>query len=207
MKENEAIPELPKQEVGAKTDIEASETLLDAAEARQFYQEARQRFLDVNRWHDLTGLMTASFQITDENGNDVNRPIQVRDHFKIDIPGPGNSTGDGYDWVQVERIEEKVDEELDSESIIMTVRPAHNPTTAKEDIAHFFSDDATSNFMLMREKNHITAGVHGRNEVPNTGETGSLLDKARNAIVGTTALLGFSNAQWSTLVNAWLGKK
>lgn len=194
---------MPEQKVGAKTDIEVSERLSDSKEAKQLFIESRSRLLDVNRWHKLCGALSAGFQLTDENGNEVQREARVHDYFKIDIPGPGTKTGKGFDWVQVEKIEEKKDEGADSESIIMTVRPAENPLKKEGDIAHFYTEDATSNFMLMRQRNEIIAAVHGRNEVPNTS-TSKLIDKARNAVVGVTALAGLSTPQWSTLAHAWI---
>lgn len=186
--------------------MQATKTFDDVGEAKAYFQQVKQRFLDVNNWHEIAGKLTADFQLIDDAGKEVNRQVQVRDYFKIDIPGPGNKAGEGFDWVQVERIEEKDDEAADCESIIITVRPAPNPSTPAEDIAHFFSDDATSNFTLMRQGNTVTGGVHGRNEIPNTASTSNLVDKARNAIIGTTAVAGLSNAQWSSLVNGWLNK-
>lgn len=58
----------------------------------------------------------------------------------------------------------------------------------------------------MREKNTVTAAVLGRNEVANTTDSTSVLDKLRNAVVGISAALGMSNPQWNSLVNGLLGK-
>jgi hypothetical protein len=48
--------------------------------------------------------------------------------------------------------------------------------------------------------------VHGRNEKPNT-EANAVIDKTRNTMVATGAIVGFSSAQWKSLVNGLLGKK
>ena len=58
----------------------------------------------------------------------------------------------------------------------------------------------------MRENNTVTAAVLARNEVANTTNNTSLIDKLRNAVVGTGAALGLSNPQWKSLVNGLLGK-
>jgi hypothetical protein len=206
MSTDKAIPSIPEQEVGGSTNIETSETCNNIEEAKQLYKEARERLLDVNQWHELCGALSAVFKLTDDKGIEVNRPASIGDHFKIDIPGPGTKAGKGYDWVQVEKIEETSDEQDDVQTILMRVRPADNPTTSNDSIAHFFSDEATSNFIVMRDKNKVSAAVRGRNEVPNTS-TDKLIDKTRNAVIGASAIAGFSSPQWSRLVHAWLNKK
>ncbi len=85
------------------------------------------------------------------------------------------------------------------------MRPSSSPTNSDEDVAHFFSDDATSNFIVRRKQLTLTAGVYGRNEVPNT-ETKKLVDKARNALVGVPAAAGFAKLQWKKLVDGLLSE-
>ena len=89
--------------------------------------------------------------------------------------------------------------------MLMRVRPATNPNNDRQDVAHFFSDEATSNFMVKREGTTITAAVYGRNEKPNTGAE-KAVDKARNTAVATGAVSGFSKLQWKSLVNGFLKK-
>ena len=188
------------QESGAQSNTESKASFDTAAEAQSFFKEVKKRLLHVNGWQKLAGAATASFQLTDEKGNSVNRDVQKGDHFKIDIPGPGPATGDGYDWVQVEAVEEKEDK------VEITVRPATNPTNEQQDIAHFFSDEATSSFVVKLEGNSVIAGVYGRNEKPNLqAEKGR--DKARNAAVASGAVGGFSKLQWKSLVNGLVKKE
>ena len=189
---------IPENEGGIQTNTESSRKLTSDQEARSFFELAKQRLLDVNDWHGIAGKLTANFQLTDENGNEVNRLVRKGDHFKIDIPGPGPVTGDGYDWVRVEDVEEK--QGSDIQSIAVRVRPATNPNNKREDVAHFFSDEATSCFMIKREGATITAGVYGRNKKPNTGAE-TLVDKARNTAIATGAITGFAKLQWKSLVN------
>ena len=129
--------------------------------------------------------------------------VQKGDHFKIDVPGPGSLTGDGYDWVQVEAIEEK--EDKNQQNIALLVRPATNPGNDHKDVAHFFSDEATSCFMVKRENDTVTAGVYGRNEKPNTAAE-TLVDKARNTAIATGAITGFAKLQWKSSVNGLVKK-
>jgi len=190
---------IPKQNDGIETNTESSTELTSEQEAKQFFEKVKQRLLNVNRWHQYAGNMTADFQLTDEKGNLVNREPVKGDHFKINIPGPGSKSGEGNDWVQVEAIDE------DDGSVGIRVRPVTNPTNQRKDVAHFFSEDTTSSFMVKREGNKVTAGVYGRNEKPNT-QTETFADKIRNAAVATGAMSGFSKLQWKSLVNGLVKK-
>ena len=99
-KHDEAI--IPEQQSGIETNTEASIELGSEEETKSFYEKVKQRLLNVNRWQHWAGKLTAEFKLTDKDGTEVDRLAEKDDHFKIDIPGPGPATGDGYDWVQVE---------------------------------------------------------------------------------------------------------
>lgn len=195
---------VPAQKEGTSSDTDASTSFDNAAKAKEFYSVVKQRLLDVNNWQHWAGAATARFQLTDAQGNDVSRAVQEGDYFKIDIPGPGPVAGEGYDWVQVETIKETATG--DSEQIAMKVHPASNPKNERKDVAHFFSEQASSNFIVKREGNTVTAAVHGRNEKPNT-KAETLVDKARNTAVATGAVAAFSKLQWKSLVNGLVKKE
>ena len=196
---------VPAQEVGSATNAEYTYTAASTDEAIVDFQDACERLLNVNNWHEYAGKGTASFQVTDQNGVDTEAAIRQGYYFKIDIPGPGPVTGEGFDWVRVEAIDSSSNPEEDWESIAVRVRPASNPNNQKSDVAHFFSDEATSNFVLRRNGTTITAGVYGRNEIPNTAAE-NILDKTRNAAVGLTAASGLSLVQWKSLVKGIIAK-
>lgn len=202
---NKQIP-LPEEEEGSQKDIDAKQEMSTIEEAKQLFTDAKNRLLQVNNWDKICGQGSAKFEVTDENGNKAEGVPKVGYHFKIDIPAPGTKTGEGFDWVKVEAIEQNEDADNDNEFILMRVRPSSNPLAANDEIAHFFSDKATSNFLVMREKKVVTAAVLGRNEVANTEIKVSFFDKIRNAIVGIGAAGGLSNPQWKSLVNGLLGK-
>jgi hypothetical protein len=206
MNEN-TLPEIiPQQEKGAKTDIESSVECGTVEEAKELFQNAKLRLLNVNNWHHLCGAVTATFKLTDEAGNEVNTEAETGKYFKIDIPGPGTVTGEGYDWVRIEKIEDKEEASTSDEIVAIKVRPAGNPNNTKTDVAHFFTDEATSSFIVQRTGKVVSAEVHGRNEKPNT-DANAVIDKTRNTMVATGAIVGFSSAQWKSLVNGLLGKK
>jgi hypothetical protein len=204
MLENEPIP---PQEQGSSSDTFHTVECNTPEEAIALFNSAKQRLLNVNEWEQLTGIASADFQLTDANGVKVQRTVQQNDHFRINIPGPGNVSGKGYDWVQVEEIDEL--NEDDQNAVYVKVRPATNPQNSDPDVAHFFDEDATSTFTVKRMGKKVTSSVHGRNEKPNThSHSENLIDKARNAIVSVSAMLGFSKSQWLQLAKGLIeGKK
>lgn len=204
MKGEQGREVVPEQTTGAESNTESSVVLEHTEQAVQFYQAVRNRLLHVNGWQSLAGAATAAFRLTDAAGREVDRTPCKGDHFKIDIPGPGPRTGDGFDWVQVETIEEL--QVGDNESIAIRVRPATNPNNSRQDVAHFFTDEATSCFLVKREGKKVSAAVHGRNEKPNK-EAETAVDKARNTAVAKGAVNGFSKLQWKSLVTGLLKRE
>lgn len=189
---------VPEQKTGTEVNTEHTISLENREQAEKLFKTAAQRLLDVNNWEQLCGTGSANFQLTDPHGNYITRTATEGDHFKIDIPGPGSVEGKGYDWVRIEKIEESIDCERDNESIAIRVRPATNPTTPGNEVAHFFNEEATSSFIIEREGISVKAGVYGRNEKPNT-VIKNLVDKARNAVVALGAISGISSVQWQKL--------
>ncbi|HEX2606987.1 MAG TPA: hypothetical protein VHK91_06390 [Flavisolibacter sp.] len=188
---------IPDQKTGLSTNTESIAAFPDEKQASEFYKIARDRLLDVNRWQDWAGTATAQFILTDSSGKEVNRSARKGDHFKIDIPGPGSLSGEGFDWVRIEAIETS---ESDSLFTAIQVRPATNPLNERKDVAHFFSDEATSSFIVRLIDCQVIAGVYGRNEKPNV-KAETLLDKARHTAIATGAVSGLSKLQWKSLVN------
>ncbi len=188
---------VPVQETGSSSDTTSSFKASTSEEAIHFFKKVRERLLDVNHWKETAVIPSAEFNVCDQFGRKVNRTLHEGDHFRISIPGPGNSEGDGDDWVKVEQIEENYSKEKDH--IIITVRPCANPVHPHE-TAHFFTNEATSSFIVERNDTIISASVHGRNEKPNT-DVDSVSGKIRNAMVATAAIGLFSKMQWKSLVD------
>lgn len=197
---------IPNQHKGGKTDLRFHSRFNTMDDASLFFQTAKTRLLDVSNWHKLCGAAPATFTLCNSNGLKVMRLARENDYFKINIPAPGNVSGGGYDWVQVEKIEETSDQENNNNFISITVRPSKNPEYPDQDTAHFFSDDATSTFLVKRQGYVVSAEVHGRNETPNTNDTG-IVDSIRNAFVAIGAILGFSKPLWQKLVKGLVSKE
>jgi len=189
---------IPVQHRGKQLDLEEKRVLATEADAKAFFVIARNNLLNVNQWYDIATLPAATFTLMDIMANKVKKTkAEQGDYVRIDIPGPGPSAGDSYDWVKVEKIQEETTDNTEVCSI--TLRPTHHPTKDSGDTAHFFDSEATSTLIVKRVGVEITASYHGRNEVVNT-DTQKTVDKLRNIVIGWSAKLGFSNPQWESLV-------
>lgn len=176
--------QIPKQQEGGQTDTTAKTEFSSPEEAKAFYQIAKNRLLNVSCWAEICKVPLSTFTLTDPEGHEVIREVEADDYLKINIPGPGTHTGDGFDWVRIEKIEEEITPLFSV--ITMQARPAANPTQQDPEIAHFFNQQATSTFLVKQSGNTVYAEEHGRNEVPNT-DTSNITDKIRNTLVGWTA--------------------
>lgn len=196
---------IPEHEGGVDVNVEDSVKLSSEKEAQNFFGVVKDRLLNVNHWKEWAGALSASFQLTNEQGQEIDAKPQQGNYFKINIPAPGIVTGEGYDWVQIEEVKEEA--ENDGEYIAIRVRPAPSPVNENSDVAHFYTDEATSNFIVRRDGTKVTVGVYGRNEKPNVKEADTMIDKIRNAVVGTGGVSGFSKLQWKALVSGLLERK
>ena len=197
---------LPPQVRGEATETAAAVETEREEDARYIFERASGRMLDVNEWTDLCGSLAAGFQLADDSGHDLQGHAAVNDFIRIDIPGPGPQEGRGYDWVQVEKVEQPVSDGAD-ELFLIQVRPsAAPPVRDGAEPAHFLEDSATSTFVLERKGKNVSMTVYGRNEVPNSRLTENP-DKLRNRVVGTLGAIGLSKLQWKALVHGLLKKE
>jgi hypothetical protein len=203
-KETEEI--VPPQQEGSQKDIDHIVEAADENDARKLFMIARNRLVNVNHWREYAGPLSATFRLTDANGHEVDRTAENGDHLKIDLPAPGPAGGGGFDWVRIEAIEDRSNADGRDEYIAIRVRPTSDPQKKTDGIAHFFTDEATSSFVLERNGSKVKAAVFGRNESPNT-QTSNVIDKVRNAVVGTTAIAGFASVQWKNLIKGFIETK
>lgn len=192
---------LPDQKTGAEKNYEHAVRLSSVEEAQKQFQRSKKRLLDVSKWQQVAGKGTAQFELTNQEGQKVNRKPKVGDHIKIDIPSPTHQ----HDWVRIESIEEQPSTP-EEDLVGMTVRPTTNPITRETHVSHFFSPSSTSTFIVRREKDKVIAQVHGRNEVPNT-ETKSIWQMIKNLAVAIGAIAGVADVQWNSLVKGLVETK
>ncbi|TJZ62746.1 hypothetical protein FAZ15_00085 [Sphingobacterium olei] len=188
---------IPEQIAGKKLDCFETVEFSDITEADNFYVIAKGRLLDINNWNDVSGIPSVSFCLVDRYNQKLNRSAQIGDHVRIDIPGPGLPSSDGYDWVRVENI---TAEETDIfRQTVLSLRPSPDPTNANPDTAHFFKNLATSTIIVEQKRNSVSAHYAGRNEIVNTENT-ALTDNLRNFLIGLGAKIGASFPQWKALI-------
>ncbi len=189
---------IPAQYTGKEIEAEAEIDLDSVEKANDLYAAARKKLLNVNEWHEVAGTFSAKFSLVDVGGNEVKRLVTKGDYFKVSIHGPANNEGDGFDWVHVEEVKEINNQDVQSTAI--RVRPCANPFGNKDEIAHFYSEESTSNFIITREGRSVKASIIDRNIKPNTNAS-SLSDKIRDVAVGIGGLGIFSKIQWQGLAD------
>ncbi len=192
---------VPPKEKGRNSSVEAHVDCATREEAIAVYQEARRRLLDINRWDIYAGTGSAVFSLTDTAGNAVSHSPEMGDLIKIQLPGSAR-----YDWVEIEEYVETIDRQRDNDLFAFRVRPTKAPDAKGDAPTHFFTEDATSTFLIQRVGNKVTAAEKGRNEIPNH-EGEKFFDKVRNLIVGASASFGLSVPQWEALILGILQKE
>jgi hypothetical protein len=195
---------VPEQKKGAKSDSSYHVSTPSESKARKLYRHARLNLLNVNKWHSLIGA-GVKFQVVNEKGEEINTHVGEGNYIRIRVAGiPHSKAGNGDEWVYVEKVEEEKLKHRESTAI--RVRPAVPPFVDKNETAHFFADDATSSFCVVRDNIQITSSVLGRNEVPNT-ETRNPFRWIRNVFVALGAMLGLNKPIWKRLAKGIIEKK
>jgi len=195
---------IPKQREGARSDTQYSIRTRNEQLAKQLFQNARLNLLNVNSWHTLTG-SDIVFQLVNEKGEEIQGLVERGNYFRIQIPGvPADSTGQGSEWVYVEKVEEG--RMKYHEFVSVRVRPSAAPGYASDKTAHFFSSQATSTFSVVRNSSRVTVSISGRNEKPNT-DTHDFLSYIRNVIVALGAMIGLNKPEWKSLAKGIIKKK
>lgn len=194
------IKGVPQQHSGGFHDTESRKQYEEALLPLKF-EILKKRFFSVNKWKSYCGKGFADFRLYDSSGKEAGRDPRKGDYMRIDIPGPGESEARGYDWVEVTDICYYQDNT--SESIQMTCRPSRDPQiTNNGHIAHFYSNGATSTFMISRTPGYLKAAVYGRNETPNF--KAGFIDVVRNLMVAAGGIMGISKIQWKQLADGFL---
>jgi len=193
---------LPEQEKGISKDFERNVVMDDVEQAKEVFRIVSERLRSINEWDKYTGMLSARFTLTDQAGAEVHRMAMPGDYVKINVPGPSLSI-DKFDWVHVHGIKDLRDEVRDEEVFDLELRPAPAPDSDGKDVAHFFDDNSSSSFVLMRQHRKITLSYHGRNERPNLGIS-HMRDKLRNLLMGIGAIMGISDMQWHALIKGLL---
>lgn len=194
---NQIVPEAFK---GKQTSLKSEVECDSVEQAKKIFIFAKHNLLTPETWHDLTGKMSPTFNLTDSLGNEVFKLAEVGDYIKINLPGPNNNNGDGYDWVRIDKLVYDKDENIGEEYFGIRIRPADNPSSSNSEVAHFFEDSATGTYILIRQQNKVTAEYFGNNEVPNNS-TDKITDNIRNTVVAGIGMIGMSEIQWKVFID------
>ena len=193
----DSIPGVPSQKNGKFHDTTSELQCNTIIEAQKKFDLLQNRLLDVNLWSDFFN-QTTTFTLTDSDGQLVHRKTQKGDYIKINIPGPKNFLGDGFDWVNVIEIDAKNYD--NDQRLLMKCVPCANPETQSNETAHFYTDQASSSFLVTRNNLKLTAEIHGRNEVWNIN-SGTVINRIRNGLIAGAAVIGIAKIQWKLLAN------
>lgn len=195
---------IPPKAMGKNNEVEEKVVCNSRAQALNKFKIAVDKLLDINCWHHTSKTLqvSAEFRLKDETGRLISGKAKKGHYIQIDIPGPGSKAGNGYDWVHIEEIIDRRNSTAENELVGIRVRACSNPANRNNDTAHFFTDDATSTFIIERRNEIIYSRYFGRNEVINSDT--NMPDKIRNSFIGLAAKFGFSEIQWKALVKGFL---
>ena len=197
---------VPEQKTGVQTGASSILHFKSINDAKKKYNEASERLLQVNNWSDFAGDISSEFCLTSATGERLHHSIaQIGNLIRIKLPAPRNEEGKGYDWVCIEEIISEGSASTQEQSIAMTVRPIAAPNTNNTVVAHFYTAEATSTFLVLRKDNSVAAIELGRNEKPNM--QGSFCNSVRNFFITIGAWMGFAKKQWQSLMEGILQPK
>lgn len=176
----------------------ASRAFSDAAEAEESFNHLKQKLFHIRSWNAESFL--TSFELFDRNGElNPKESAVIGDFIRLSLTGSGK-----YDWVKIVGITEEADE------AIVSVKPSHDPTenqSGENAVSHFFTDDATNNFCLGKNRETVSFYVIGLSEKTNTDETGNFIETVRNvAVANLGSYLGIQKGEWKTFCENFLDK-
>tara|TARA_R110002049_G_scaffold151160_1_gene314709 strand:+ start:25795 stop:26406 length:612 start_codon:yes stop_codon:yes gene_type:complete len=195
-------PKIPKQVKGEFKDIVNMVCEANESAANKNFEVVRKRLLLVDKWHTFSEDIKAEFYLVDKNDNSVSDQFEIGNYIKIDIPGPGNPSGDGFDWTEIVNIQNGADEEI-CPFFSFTIKPCAPPNNSETSTAHFYTDDTSNTFILRCVANCIYLEVHSRNELENTKDV-PVLDKLRNKAIALGGIVGLGNLNWAAFTKGLL---
>lgn len=195
-------PSIPSQLKGEFHDI-VSMICADSIEiAVEEFKKIQMRLVAVNAWHSLSEDVKSKFSLIDAKTHASTNKLEIHNFIRIDIPGPGNPSGNGRDWTQITDIQ-NVTTQQDNPFLAITIRPCAAPESNNGEVAHFYTSESTNTFIVRRVGTCIFAEVHGRNQVENTTDV-PVLDSLRNKAITVGANLGLGGLNWLAFTKALL---
>ena len=195
-------PNIPAQLHGDFDDIVSMHCANAIDTAIRNFEKVQMRLFSVNEWHTLSDQVKVEFVLFDSETNKPTHELKVDNLIRIDIPGPGNHSGKGYDWTKAIGIQNEPNNE-ENPFVAITIKPCSAPANDAETVAHFYTEKSSNTFIIRRVGTCIYAEVHGRNQEENTVAV-PLLDTIRNKAVQVGASLGLGGLNWLGFTDALL---
>ncbi|RNI21932.1 hypothetical protein [Rufibacter latericius] len=173
-------------------------TYPDEVTAQREFVRTKQKLFDVNRWSLLPGI-NSTFQLYDAHGNKSEASkVQVGDFMQIILPATLIEN-----WVTVVEVVEEED------AAQFVVRPCPKPEVQKaptdgEEVKHFFTEEATSTFRVLREGNKIQGMEIGRDEKPNNQGDQAGGRGVLNTLISEGGWAGFQALQWGKITRYYV---
>ena len=196
---------IPSNQVGKQLDLTSTIEKKSREEAEALYNKAAARLLLPGGWQQIAGWASAEFTAFDDSQQILSRPVKEGDYIRINIPGPGTSKGEGYDWVRVGLVSDETDKDYIAQYLGLRLDTSTDPFADDPGTAHFFEEGASSTLLIIRKGNTVQSSYHGRNERINN-RTDKVLDNIRNTLTGAGALGGLSELQWNGLLKGLLSE-
>ncbi len=173
----------------------ADKILANQADAARVFSSLKTKLLNIGQWNQHS--LMSSYALFDENGVESgDGELAVGKFIRIALTASGK-----YDWIRLINIYDAPDE------FIITVKPTFDPTAENVDksaISHFFTDESTNNFCLLKKDKLAAFYVIGLNEKQNTSETENTLETIRNVAVNFATYLGIQNSEWEKFCHHFL---
>src|SRR5580658_9510050 len=117
---------VPDNYIGEPVNLSSSVILPSREEALVCFNRATKRLLNPAIWHKLSGWASAHFQLVGPEAEEKDQLAEEGDYLRLDVPGPGPSAGNGFDWVIIEKISSHPNPAGTSEWTFMKVHPCSN---------------------------------------------------------------------------------
>jgi hypothetical protein len=166
-------------------------------EAKEAFLLSKSKLFNINLWSKLPGI-TSEFMLHDSYGNPKKTTPKVGDFIKIELPGPLPEN-----WVTIMDI---VDQSNMSQIIVSPSAKPKAKGDEKDEIEHFFIEEATSTFRIKREGDTLFAFEIGKDEGINNQGHEAANRELINTLIAHGGWAGFQKLQWEKLTDYLVNK-
>ena len=180
------------------TSFSSTQAHADSETAAQAFEKAKNRLFHVEAWSDISAL-SSTFILYDASGQrKEGQAVQLSDYICIQLPGPLPEN-----WVKVENVH------TTEQEAAFTVSPSKSPLKQEENkqqIKHFFTQQASSTFKVKLEKNTVCAWEIGKNEVANNQGEQAGDRSVINTMIAVAGWALFQKIQWQLVTDYLVAK-